>query len=183
MTDQEFTGVLARAREGDNAAMTRLIEEYEPQVLLVARKRLGAVLRAAFDSADLTQSVHRSLLFHLRRNQFTFDSPKDLIALAVDMVKKKAAKKAGRLKRERDHLEILEKVKGKLKPEGGAAAAQKVHDLLEALTDSDRRFLQLHLEGYSTAEIADQLQCNPDSLRVRRSRLFRGLRAAGLEIA
>jgi RNA polymerase sigma-70 factor (ECF subfamily) len=183
ITNEDFAAVLARARAGDNEAMARLIKEYEPQALLVARKRLGPVLRRMFDSADLVQSVHRSLLVHMRQNKFSFSGPNDLIALAVDMVKKKAAKKLQRLKREEDILKLHAKVLAMQKPERAAQLAETVRGLLETLTDSDRSFLQLYLDGYSTAGIGRKLECNADSLRVRRSRLFGKLRAAGLEIA
>jgi RNA polymerase sigma factor (sigma-70 family) len=182
MTDEEFAEVLARAREGDNDAMIRLIREYEPQVLRVARARLGPLLRATCDSADLAQSVHRTLVVRLRRNQFTFNGPADLIRLAVDIVVKKAAKKAKRFNTERKVLELCEKLKSRQDPQRASEATQTVRELLESLEESDRTLLQMYLEGRSTAEIAIQLQCNPDCLRVRRSRLFGHLRNKGLEI-
>jgi RNA polymerase sigma-70 factor (ECF subfamily) len=182
MSDEEFTDVLARARAGDNGAMARLIAEYEPQLLLVARKRLGPALRALFDSGDLTHSVHRSLLYHLRRNEFEFHSPKDLIALAVHMVQQKVAKKAARMKREREILELKARLLERTNPERAAKVAEELHDLLDTLKDEDRQFLKLYLENRRTVEIARILGQNPGSLSMRRSRLIRKLRAAGLDL-
>jgi RNA polymerase sigma-70 factor (ECF subfamily) len=182
MTDEEFVVVLACARAGDNEAMDRLIKEYEPQVLRVVRKYMGPVLRSAFDSADLVQSVHKSMLIHLRRDKFKLNSPKDLIALTVDMVKKKAAKKWGRLNRGQEILKLHATLLAKQNRERATELAEKVRDLLESLTEDDRAFLQLYLDGYSTQEIACKLGCNPGSVRVRLSRIRRKLRDADLEI-
>jgi RNA polymerase sigma-70 factor (ECF subfamily) len=178
MPEDDFAAVLERARQGDAEAMARLVEEYEPEVRRVARRRLSPALRAGFDSADLVQSVHRSLLLCLRRNKFTFAGPQDLIALAVTMVKRKAARKWARLQREQDILHLRAELLARARPDRAA----EVQDLLETLDEDDRQLLKLYLEGRSTVEAAEVLGLKPDSLRVRRSRLFRKLRAAGLDL-
>lgn len=182
MHEQNFSAVLERARQGDTEAMTLLIEEYEPQVRRVAHRRLSAALRATFDSTDLVQSVHRSLLLCLQRNKYTFNGPQDLVALAVTMVKRKAARKWARLQREQELLQLRARLLSRAKPQHSAELVNKLQELLEALDDADRQLLKLYLEGHSTVEAADTLGLNPDSLRVRRSRLFRKLRASGLDI-
>jgi RNA polymerase sigma-70 factor (ECF subfamily) len=182
MTDQEFAAVLARARQGDREAMARIIAEYEPQVRMVARRRMGPALRAMFESADLVQSVHRSLLLSLRRNKFTFDGPEELIALAVTMVKRKAAKKWERRQREQEILQLRARMLEKADPERVAELAGKLQDILESLSSDDCKLLKLYLEGRSGVEAARILECDPDSLRVRRHRLFRKLRATGLQL-
>src|SRR5262245_3143222 len=144
MQEQDFAAVLERARQGDAEAMARLVEEYEPEIRRVAHRRLGPALRARFDSADLVQSVHRSLLLCLKRNKFTFAGPQDLIALAVTMVKNKAARKSKRLQREREILQLRAQLLAQEKPERAAELADKVQELLETLDDDDRRLLKLY---------------------------------------
>jgi RNA polymerase sigma-70 factor (ECF subfamily) len=182
MHEQDFAPVLERARQGDADAMARLIEEYEPQVRRVAHRRLGPALRSAFGSADLVQSVHRSLLLCLRRNKFTFNGPQDLVALAVTMVKRKVARKWARMQREQEFLQLQALLISRAQPQHSAEVANRLQELLEALDDADRQLLRLYLEGHSTVEAARILGVNPDSLRVRRSRLFRKLRASGLDL-
>jgi RNA polymerase sigma-70 factor (ECF subfamily) len=182
MQEQDFAAVLERARQGDCEAMTRLVEEYEPQIRRVARRRLGPSLRAAFDSMDLVQSVHRSLLLCLRRNKYTFAGPQDLVALAVTMVKRKAARKCAKLQLEEDCRRLREQLFPRARPERAAALAGELQELLEALNDADRQILDLYLKGHSSVEVAGILGLEPDSLRVRRSRLFRKLRDAGLDM-
>src|SRR5437868_2367218 len=49
-------------RAGDDAALTRLLQQYEPRLRTAARVLLGPWLRPHLDSLDLVQSVHRELL-------------------------------------------------------------------------------------------------------------------------
>jgi RNA polymerase sigma factor (sigma-70 family) len=182
MQVQDFAAVLARARQGDPEAMARLVEEYEPEVRRVAHRRLGPALRAAVDSADLVQSVHRSLLFCLKQNKFTFAGPQDLIALAVTMVKRKVARKWKRLQREQEILQLRAQLISRARPDRAAELAAKIQELLETLNEDDRRLLKLYFEGHTTVEAAEVLGLNPDSLRVRRSRLFKKLGASGVDI-
>jgi RNA polymerase sigma factor (sigma-70 family) len=182
MRNQDFAAVLERARSGDAEAITQLVEEYEPQIRRVARRRLGPELRAAFDSMDIVQSVHGSLLLCLRRNKYTFAGPQDLIALAVTMVKRKVARKAARMQREREIMHLLALLLSRAKAGRAGKLVERLRDLLETLDPFDRQLLELYLEGHSTVEAAQILGVDPNSLRVHRSRLFRKLRAAGLEL-
>src|SRR5262245_25926969 len=93
----EIAGLLARARSGDGAARDELARPYEPKLRLVARVLLGPALRPYLDSVDLVQSVHKSLLVGLRDQKFAFNSPDDLLALAVTMVRRKVARQWRRL--------------------------------------------------------------------------------------
>jgi RNA polymerase sigma-70 factor (ECF subfamily) len=182
MSDQDFAAVLERARQGDHAAMGRLVEEYEPEIRRVARRRLGPNLRALFGASDLVQSVHRSLLLSLRRNKFKFDGPEDLVALAVTMMKRKAARKWARRQRELEIMHIWVLMQPRVNAQRTLELAGEVQELLETLKVDERQLLRLYLEGYSTKQIADDLGLESDSLRVRRSRLFHKLRRAGLDI-
>jgi len=182
MGEQDFAEVLERARRGDAGAMAELARAYEPQVRRIARRRLGPALRGTLDSMDLVQSVHRSLLLGLRNNRFTFPGPKDLIALAVTMVTRKAARCWERLQREQEFLQLQRLLLARSRPDRAAELADQLRALLEGLEEADRRLLALYLEGHSTVEAAGVLGLDPDCLRVRRSRLFRKLRASGLDI-
>src|SRR5215207_8494949 len=100
MPDEAFDDLLARARLGDSAAMSALAKRYEPEVLAVARVRLGPALRPYLDTFDLVQSVHRSLIVGLRNNKFAFSGPEQLVALAVTIVRRKAARQWQRAQRQ-----------------------------------------------------------------------------------
>jgi RNA polymerase sigma-70 factor (ECF subfamily) len=188
---RSFEELLALAREGDAQAMADIIAGYEREVRTIARLRLGPALRPYLDSVDLVQSVHHSVMLGLKNDKYVLERPEDLIALAATIVRRKAARHWQRMQRQR-------------RDSGGGAAGDSLPDLLVNLstreaapeddTDykdliakvcaqldpADRQLLELHLEGYSTADVARMLEQNPDVLRVKLSRLRSRLRSSGV---
>jgi RNA polymerase sigma factor (sigma-70 family) len=186
-----FEELLHRARAGDGDALGELVCRYEPEVRLVARLRLGPGLRPYLDSIDLVQSVHRSIMIGLRHDKFTLSKPEDLLALALTMVRRKAAKHWRKLQRQKrlgdgdSSAQYLVGLLGDLEaPHADPAAHVAYRDTLEhvcnQLDATDRRLLDLHLQGYRTVEIAKEIGINADVLRVRLSRLRQRLRASGV---
>lgn len=171
--------------------MAQLVEQYEPQVRLVARVRLGAALRPYLDSMDLVQSVHRSLMMGLRRDQFDISCPENLVALALTIVRRKVARQWRRLRRQQ-RLTVREPDSQNLPdllaslsssdsdPAVQATLRDQTERLFREMDDTERRLMELRLEGYTTADVARQLGLDPDVLRVRLSRLRRRLREQGL---
>lgn len=189
MADDDFQTLLAKARTGDAAAMGALARRYEPEVRTVARLRLGPALRPYLDSVDLVQSVHRSLLMGLRDGKYEFAGPGDLIALAVTVARRKAARHWQKVKRQqRDSGAASEGlgeiIQGISDPGENPAAAAERRDAVDALCAQldpiEKQLLELHLQGYKTVEIAEILGLNADVLRVKHSRLRARLRASGV---
>lgn len=181
MDNQSFAVTLERARNGDNVAMTALIEEYEPQIRRVARRRLGPAIRIICGSLDLVHSVHRSLIMSLRRNKFQFNGPQDLVNLAVKMTTRKAARKAARMKRENEIMKIKQQLEQQANSGRVTFSSELLHDLMETLNSFDRQLLTLVLERHSSSAIAEKLGMKVDSLRVHKSRLLKKLSKIGLE--
>jgi RNA polymerase sigma factor (sigma-70 family) len=189
-TETDFAALLARARQGDAAALEERARRYEPEVRLVAHVQLGPALRPHLDSMDLVQSVHRSLLLGLRAGKFDVGSPDQLVALALTLVRRKVARKWRHLRRQQRLSSgpgggDLERTLGSLAaPGAGPAQAAQVGDALRhvcaALDGTERRVIALRLEGRSTAEVARALGLDADVLRVRLSRLRRRLRDRGV---
>lgn len=192
MTDStDFDLLLAAARSGDESAMQRLVSQYEPELRIVARHRLGPALRPHLDTIDLVQSVHRSLLIGLRANRFDISSPEKLIGLAVTIVRRKAAKHWRHLKRQQrlsSHDETQDDFVDtmlSLRTHQSDASSEVANNELVAgwLTNLDiveKQLITMRLEGYSTAEVAAELNLDPDVLRVKLSRLRKRLRERGL---
>ena len=188
---EDFAALVARGRQGDREALAQLAQQYEPKVRLVARVLLGPALRPYLDSVDLVQSVHRSLLLGLREEHFDFANPDKLIALALTVVRRKVARHWRRLRRQQrldgraseggDLAQLLTSLSS---PQGDPALAAQFNDqirhLCADLSETERRMLDLRLQGYSTAEIAGQLGLNPVALRVRLTRLRQRLQAASV---
>jgi RNA polymerase sigma-70 factor (ECF subfamily) len=188
---EAFAALLARAREGDSAAVAELVGRYESRVWLVARVLLGPALQPHLDSMDLVQSVHRSLLLGVCRGKFAVPTPEERVALATTMVRRKVARKWRHLRRQR-RLESWPADAGPL-PElllslhstdpDPAQAGQfndAVRQLCGGLDATRRRLVELRLDGHTTAEIAAELGLSGVAVRVALTRLRQQLRASGV---
>lgn len=192
MTDStDFDLLLQAVRCGDEIAMQRLVSQYEPELRIVARNRLGKALRPHLDTIDLVQSVHRSLLIGLRGNRFDISSPEKLIGLAVTIVRRKAAKHWRHLKRQQrlsehddsrdDFVETMLSLRSPQNEALSELAAQEIlAQWLTSLDPVEKQLITLRLDGHSTAEVAKTLDLDPDVLRVKLSRLRKRLRERGL---
>ena len=65
-------------------------------------------------------------------------------------------------------------------PARSAQLRDAVDTVCRHLNEAERKVLDLHLQGYRTAEVARELNLNADVLRVQVSRLRQRLRAAGV---
>ena len=188
---EDFAALVARVRLGDEDALAALVAGYEAEVRLAARVLLGHLLRSHLDSADLVQSVHRSLILGLRSDKITLSSPEQLRGLAVTMVRRKVARYWRRLRRQKrldapaaetrgaaDALTSLSSPAAD--PAREAEYRDSVAHLMRNLHEEDRRRGELRLQGHSTAEAARRLGVDADVLRVRLSRLRRRLREKDL---
>ena len=192
-----FDVLLAAARAGDAAAMEQLAMDYEPELRMVARMRLGPALRPYLDSVDLVQSVHRSLMMGLRDNRFNVATPQNLLALALTIVRRKAARHWRHLQRQRrlidggdegaSQQDILEALLALKSTQPGTQAEADLRDQLTVwmsqLDPIEQQLVALRIEGHSTVEVANQLGLDPDVLRVKLSRLRKRLREHGIEEA
>jgi RNA polymerase sigma-70 factor (ECF subfamily) len=187
----DFAHLLERARQGDRHALVQLVGQYESKVRLVARYLLSPSLRPYLDSVDLVQSVHRTLLMGLREDKFEFSTPEHLMALALTLVRRKVARQWRRMQRQQrlesgtaSSANLPELLSSLCSPQADPAQAAQLQDQIqhvcEQLDEPDRRLLELRLQGYSPAEVADQIGLNVNAMYVRLSRLRQRLRAAGV---
>jgi RNA polymerase sigma-70 factor (ECF subfamily) len=184
---EAFAILLERARQGDEEALVRFIQEYEAELRIIVRVRLGPALRPYLDSMDLVQSVHRVLLLGLRQGRFVLSGPAQLRNLAAKIARNKVAVEWRRHQRQ-ERLERGEPFSGPLAPlltslcSPEADPAEKIHtqeviqQLLDSLSPADRRLVELRYQGYNIVEIARELRVSADSLRMRQKRLRDRLR-------
>lgn len=181
---------MERANRGDVEAQARICEHYEPKVRIIARVMLGPALRSHFDSMDLVQSVHRSLLVGLRDQKFDISTPQKLIALASTIVRRKVARKWRRTRKQQvltglDAVGELAQTLSELSsPDANPAQVAEFNDQISALCDQmgeiERRMLALRLDGFTWDEVGAQLGLHPVAARVRWSRLKQRLQDSGI---
>lgn len=193
MSDHElFTSLIEAAKKGDAIALDQLVKLYEPEVRLVARMRLSSVLRQHLDSVDLVQSVHKSILMGLSQARFDISSPDKLVALALTIVRRKAASHWRRHQRQKQMPTEGDSNRSLtdffLQLESPTPAAEEVserRDFLEQLFANldplETQLIEFRIQGRSTVEIAKRLELDPDVLRVKLSRLRKKLRQKGFQ--
>jgi len=98
----DFQELIRLARAGDEAAAARLAHEFEPFIRRFVRFRMRQRsnhdrLRPEIDSADICQSIFKSLFVGLREGRFELNRPEQLAKLLSAMVRFKVATKARRL--------------------------------------------------------------------------------------
>ena len=172
------------------AAIESLVEQYEPEVRTVVRLRLGQALRPYLDSVDVMQSVHKSLMIGLQKGRFDISSPQKLVALAMTMVRRKVARHWRKMRRQQrirqsDSAGSLPDLIASLSsPETDPAVSAQTQNEMEKLFDSlsqrEQQVIELKLDGFTTAEIARELDLDADVLRVQLSRLRKRLRDKGV---
>lgn len=188
---QDFAALLSRARQGDEGALAELARQYEPEIRAVARVLLGPALRPHLDSVDIAQSVHRSLLIGLRAEKFDLANPKALVALALTLVRRKVARHWRKLQRQQrlsgrpaDSANLPDLLANLASPEADPGQAAAYHEAVQQvcrdLDETERRLLDLRLQGFSTAEAARDMGLDPDVVRVRLFRLRQRLRDQGV---
>ena len=192
MTDStdQFAATLALARQGDQAATARLVEQYEPKVRVVARVLLGRALRPHLDSVDLVQSVHRSLMIALRTRDYDLSSPEQLVALAITMVRRKAARHWRRVQRQQrlsgvagdssNLPQMLASLSDSRDPAEEAQFNDQLERLCENLHPAEQRMLEMRLQGYTSPEVARELGMHAVAVRVRWTRLRQRLQTNGI---
>ena len=140
---------------------------------------------------DLVQSVHRSLLLGLRQDKFAVDAPENLMALALTLVRRKAARQWRRVQRQK-RMDGGSKTEGTLagflislgsaEPDPAQAVqwTEQVHNLCSGLNDQERRMLEMRMQGNTPAEMSRELGLSAVAYRVRLTRLRQHLRDAGV---
>jgi len=188
--DDEFLTLLARVRAGDESAASDLVQRYQRAVLRCVRSRLGKSMRRSLDSADVLQSVHRSLLIGIRNDRYHLSSPQALIGLAAVMVQRKVARLWRTLKRlPASGLDAADSRAPRVDrlaspdptPCAAASAATLLEQLLSQLDDFDQRLVRLKLDGHNSVEAAAILGRDPAFVRMRWTRLRQKLRERGLQ--
>jgi RNA polymerase sigma factor (sigma-70 family) len=169
-SDARETGaddVFARARAGDEAAWSELVDHCYEKVRRVVRRKLGGPMRSLYDSTDFTNDVFKSLV--AKSEWFDFPSLDALKAHLVRAAKQKVIDEYRRQHRQRRDLNRQTRF-GELEgPEGADVFEPPGHDptpsqhaqadetreqILSGHTGPDREVLILKAQGFANEEAA-----------------------------
>jgi len=169
-----ITAWIARLKQGDAEAATRLWRRYATRVLRLAKKKLGPSIGGVSDEEDVAAVVLDALLRGVVGGRFPeLTDRRDLWALLIRLTERKAVdarRHAGRRKRGGGRAARLSLDSGASwrvgphivdpnpTPEVAATLADQIQTMLARLDDDVQRAIAvLRLQGYEIAEIAERL--------------------------
>jgi RNA polymerase sigma-70 factor (ECF subfamily) len=172
MEDESSAMLVTRWRNGDQLAAAELFRRYANRLVGLARAQLSRKVAKRVDAEDVVQSVYRSFFADARDGRYDIQRGGDLWRLLVTITLCKVrnqAKHTGRAKRavEREQgfgsEDSLLGIQPDLLARGptpvdAVALTDELEQLMEGLDSSDRRIVELRLQGYKLAEIAVLVQ-------------------------
>lgn len=183
-SEGSITRWIGQLQAGNLDAAQPLWERYFRQLVSLARHKLHAARPQVADEEDVALSAFDSFCRGLKRGRFPDLQDRDnLWKLLVVLTARKAChlmrdelrqKRGGGQKASgADDLEQV--VAEEPSPDFAAEVAENCQRLLDLLGDEELRAIALSkMEGYTTEEIANQLECAPRTVE-RKLRLIRSL--------
>lgn len=179
-SSDEITVWLNRLSDGEERAAEVIWNQYFEKLTRYARRKLEGMPRRAVDEEDVALSAMNSFCRGMEAGRFEkVDDREDLWKLLVTITARKAicqqrrhhaAKRGGGQVRGESifvrkgdvdlDLGIGDVLGGEPTPEFACAVAENCQSMLDSLGDETLRDIaQLTLEGYTTTEIAERLDC------------------------
>jgi len=179
MADEAAGELMARWRAGDQQAAAELFRRYADRLIALARSRLSEKLSQRVDPEDVLQSAYRSFFAGVRNGRYSLDRGGDLWQLLVsitlhklrDQVKHhQAAKRTIEAEQAFGSEDSLCGIQPRLLasdpgPAEAVALTDQVESLMSKLNPSQRRILEMRLQGYNLEEIAAETQRGVSTVR------------------
>ena len=155
--------LLRRYREGEEAAATALYLRYAARLRALAPNTAHPSFAGRFDADDVVQSVFRTFFHGVRRQAYTVPPSGELwgllMVLAFNKIRNLVSHhRAG--KRAVHHTTALSDIESHVALSTNESAAVLLRMVLDEyvaeLPESNRCIIQLRIEGYAVAEIADR---------------------------
>ena len=177
--DDETILLVDRLRSGDSRAADELFSRYVGRLLELARGRLSAKLARRVDAEDIVQSAYRSFFVRAQQGEYAIGATGDLwkllVAITINKVRGQAEfHSAGKrsLGAEQSmragpdlppvELAVVTREPG---PDEAALLCEMVEGLMVNMDETQRRMLELRLQGYQIEEIATEVQRSERGVR------------------
>jgi RNA polymerase sigma-70 factor (ECF subfamily) len=179
-TEKQWQSWVRRLADGDQQVAEEFWGMYGVRLQGLAAQFLGNKLRCREGPEDVVQSVCRTFFRRAQGGQFALDDSQSLWRLLCAITVTKVREKArfhGRGKRTFEREWHYEATGDDSNPAGpqlkapqptpaeAAEFADELGVLLSGMDDEERRLVELKLEQYTTAEIAQELGCSERTVR------------------
>jgi RNA polymerase sigma-70 factor, ECF subfamily len=157
--------LLRRVRAGEQDAATALYLRYAEHLRSLAAAQTSPALATRVDPDDIVQSVFRTFFRRVGEDQYDVPAGDDLwrlfLVIALHKIRNAAThhRAAKRDVRQTVHIgDEAARVAGATADQTGEAVLRMViDDALARLPDGTRRIVELRVEGFEVAEIADRV--------------------------
>ncbi len=160
----ESAWLVACFRKGDERAAETLFDRYFDRLTALVRARLSARLQSRVDADDVAQSTYRSFFVRASAGQFEITSSGDLWRLLARMALHKLSHQIVRHKAAKRAVSVEERLSDandltspEPSPDEAAAVADELEFVMRQLSETERRALELRLQGELLENIAAQL--------------------------
>ena len=169
----DLAGLLIDAKQGSAGAVWQIIEEYEPHIQRVVRRRLSQRLRSKYDTQDFVQMVWKSF-FEEPERLHGFQNSRQLFGFLSKMAQNKVDAEFRRRTRTQAYnldkeqpLEESDVRSGRPQdsPSQIAIARERWDQLMEDLPHRHQQVVQLRLEGLTFDQIAERLSIDEKTAR------------------
>jgi DNA-directed RNA polymerase specialized sigma24 family protein len=200
-SDSSVSVWIAGLKASEADAAQKVWDHFAYRLVEMARRKLGTAPKGIADEEDIAQSVFRSVCRGAAAGRLQNVTNRDelwwmLLAITrqkvVDHVRREMSLKrgAGRVQREATHNGhahqsgrfMLDQLVGEEPTPEFVVMLEEEHDRLLAMLRDDhlRQIATARIEGFTVAEIADQLQVSTRSIE-RKLQLIRGVWLKGLD--
>jgi len=175
----EEQALIELLRQGDEGAARQVVEKYLDRLLTLARKRIGARMASRVDPEDITQSVFRTVFARAKDGRLVFEHEDDLCKLLIKITLHKTLRQVAFHKaakrdpgKETEHgahhqERLMALLSNEPSPDDTVEFMDQLEHLLNQLTPTERKIVELRLQGYSNQDIVNALNLKYDR-KIRR---------------
>jgi RNA polymerase sigma-70 factor (ECF subfamily) len=187
MSDNDpFDELMARLSAGDQGAETLVFRRFVRRLIALACRQFEPELRDRADIEGVVQSVCKSFFLRQRRGGFELDGWDELWSMLATITLRKCANRrdylrASRRNARREASWTVQDAEGFRIPDRAptpaeaAILSETMQQFFESIDPDDRPVVQQILMGYSSGEVAAQLDCSERTVRRVRQRARRRL--------
>lgn len=166
MSDSEPTEhVFRRCQSHDPAVAEEIYRRYAQRLAAVAEKQIGERLRRQIGPEDIVQSVFRTFFRRTANGEFQIDHSNSLWNLLVTIALNKIRKQGRKRGLPLVEMPAPDEVAHDPAPDEVASLLDELEFVLAGCESPDPEVFRLCVQGYSSAEIAEQVGCSRWTVR------------------
>jgi RNA polymerase sigma-70 factor (ECF subfamily) len=193
--NNSFAELMARLRAGEDAAAREVFRRFTRQLIALANRQFGAVLKHKVDPEDVVQSAYKSFFVRFGEGKIEVGNWDSLWGLLTLITLRKCADRAAYYGAQRrdaarevsaqpgsgEAAPWREAIDREPTPVEAAILTETVARLLGDLDEDERPIIDMSLQGYTAQEISKHLGRAERSVRRLRERVKKRLERMQLE--